>query len=220
MPRNESKRFASALVALAEYYGRDLSEGVIGLYRQGLQQYDIAAIEAAIGRHLQNPDSGQWMPKIADIVRMIEGTTQDAAALAWAKVMRAVGSVGQYQSLAFDDAVIHLVIDDLGGWPKLCQTTEEELPFLAKRFETNYRAYRRRADDIPAHPRYLPGVSEMANSAAGHRSDPPRLVGDLERAKSVMLGGTSAPRLQVSSFGERASAEVLRLVGGRNESAA
>lgn len=219
MNQDDSIRFAVALVALAEYYGRDLSEGVIGLYQQGLQGYDIDAIERAIGAHLQNPDSGQWMPKIADIVRMIEGTTQDAAALAWAKVMRAVGSVGQYQSLAFDDPVIHLVIDDLGGWPGLCQTTEDELPFLAKRFETNYRAYRRRANDIPPHPRYLVGVSEISNGAAGHRSDPPRLVGDQEKAKRVMLGGSSAPRLQISRFGERASAEVLRLVD-RNESAA
>ncbi len=219
MNRNDSFRFAKALVALAEYYGRELSEGVIDLYRQGLQSYDIETIEHAIGAHLQNPDTGQWMPKIADIVRMIEGTTQDAAALAWAKVMRAVGSVGQYQSLAFDDALIHLVVDDLGGWPGICQTSEDELPFLAKRFETNYRAYRRRAGDVPQHPHYLVGVSEMSNSAAGHRSDPPRLVGDPERAKRVMLGGTSAPRLQVSSFGEHAAAEVLRLVE-RNESAA
>lgn len=211
MTNHDYKRFFQALTALADYYGKALSEGSMLLYRQGLQGYEIDAIERAIGIHVQNPDSGQWMPKIADIVRMIEGTTQDAAALAWAKVMRAVGSVGQYQSIVFDDAVIHLVVDDLGGWPKLCQTTEDELPFLAKRFETNYRAYRRRADDIPAHPRYLPGVCEMSNAAAGHLSDPPRLVGDQEKAKRVMLGGTDKARLQISGMGEVA-AEVLRLV--------
>lgn len=212
MTRNDSMRFAKALVALAEYYGRELSEGVIDLYRQGLQQYDIGAIEAAIGRHLQNPDSGQWMPKIADIVRMIEGTTQDAAALAWAKVMRAVGSVGQYQSLAFDDALIHLAIDDLGGWPKLCQTTEDELPFLAKRFETTYRAYRRRGDDVPPHPRYLVGISEMSNVAAGQKSDPPRLVGDRDKAQAVLAGGSDAPRLAVHVASVLPAGKALRLI--------
>jgi len=65
-----------------------------------------------------------WMPKIADIVRMIDGSTQSAAATAWAKVMRAVGSVGQYQSLAFDDPVIHLAIDETGGWISLCRIEE------------------------------------------------------------------------------------------------
>lgn len=210
---NPETRFAKALAALAEYYGRELSEGVIALYWQGLQQYPIDEIEAAIGRHLQNPDSGQWMPKIADIVRMIDGTTQGAAALAWAKVMRAVGAVGQYQSLAFDDAVIHLTVDDLGGWPKLCQVAEQELPFLQKRFETSYRAYRSRGADLPPHPRYLAGVSEMQNAAQGCPYDPPALVGDRERAQLVYRGGSDAPRLPVY-VGQVAPASIqLRLVG-------
>lgn len=205
---NPEIRFAKAFLALAEYYGRELSEGVIALYWQGLQQYPINDIEAAIGRHLQNPDSGQWMPKIADIVRMIDGTTQSAAAMAWAKIMRAVGCVGQYQSIAFDDAVIHLVLDDMGGWPKLCQTSEEELPFVQKRFETSYRAYRQRGNDMPAYPRYLAGVSETANSAQGYRSDPPRLVGDLAKARQVFSGGSDVARLPVHV----ASEPMLKLI--------
>lgn len=210
---NATLRFAKALSALAEYYGRELSEGVIALYWQGLQQYPIDEIEAAIGRHLQNPDSGQWMPKIADIVRAIDGTTQSAAALAWAKVMRAVGAVGQWESVGFDDPVIHLTIDDLGGWPKLCQTTESELPFLQKRFETTYRAYRSRGADLPPHPRYLAGVSEMQNAAEGYRADPPRLVGDLEQAQLVYRGGSDAPRLPVHVGVIGPATAALRLVG-------
>jgi hypothetical protein len=205
-------RFAKALSALAEYYGKELSDGVIALYWQGLSQYGIADLEAAIGRHLQNPDTGQWMPKIADIVRMIDGTTQGAAAMAWAKTMRAVGSVGQYQSLAFDDALIHLVIDDLGGWPGICQVEEAELPFLQKRFETIYRAYKMRGSDVPPHRRYLVGVSEIQNGAKGYQPDPPRLVGDLERARAVLSGGSDAPRLPIHAA-DAVPAERLRLIG-------
>ena len=213
MSKNPSVRFVKALVALAEYYGRDLSEGVIQLYWQGLSQYSIDDIEAAIGRHLQNPDTGQWMPKIADVVRMIEGTTQSSAAMAWAKVMRAVGSVGMYQSLAFDDALIHLVIDDLGGWHGICQISEAELPFLQKRFETNYRAYKLRGADVPPHPRYLVGISETLNSAKGYRSDPPRLVGDPFKAQAVLAGGSDAPRLPVHVAHSAPLVERLRLIG-------
>ena len=206
-------RFAKALSALAEYYGKELSDGVISLYWKGLQQFSIDEIEVAIGRHLQNPDSGQWMPKIADIVRMLEGTTLNAAVLAWAKVMQAVGSVGQYQSLAFDDAVIHLVIDDLGGWPGVCQTAEAELPFLQKRFENSYRAYKQRGQDLPTYPRYLAGVSETQNRGQGYKADPPRLVGDLSKAQLVFRGGSDAPRLPVH-VGQLPPAEaVLRLIG-------
>ena len=207
-------RFVTALSALADYYGKPLSDGAIGLYWQGLQNFDMDQIERAIGIHLQNPDSGQWMPKIADLVRMLEGTSQDAAAMAWAKVQRAVGGVGQYQSLAFDDPLIHLVIDDLGGWPGICQCSEHELPFLAKRFENNYRAYRNRGGDVPQHLRYLPGVNEIANAAKGYKSDAPRLVGDAERAKRVLLGGSDKPRLQITA-GE-AAAEVVMLIARKD----
>ena len=170
----QKKRFAMALSALAEYYGRELSDGVIALYWQGLSNFSIADIEAAIGRHIQNPDSGMWMPKIADIVRMIDGSTQSAAATAWAKVMRAVGSVGQYQSLAFDDPVIHLAIEENGGWISLCRIEEAELPFVQKRFETSYRNYRVRGGDLPAQqlcqqcPR-TPIGRVGARGAGGHR---------------------------------------------------
>jgi hypothetical protein len=206
----DKKRFLAAMTALTDYYGKPLSTATIDLYWHGLVEFDIEQVEKAISMHVRNPDSGQWMPKIADLVKMIEGTTQDAAGQAWAKVLRAVASVGMYESLAFDDPIIHLVIGDISSWPALCQLSEAELPFLAKRFENSYRAYRRRISDLPAHPRYLIGVTEMSNSNEGFRSDPPRLVGDPRRAEQVLLNGTSAPRLQVTS-GHKV-ADALRLV--------
>lgn len=210
---NDQVRFGKALSALAEYYGKPMPEGVISLYWQGLSRYPVGEIEAAIWRHIQNPDNGQWMPKVADIVRMIDGDSHGAAALAWAKVMRAVGAVGTYQSLAFDDAVINLVIDDLGGWPGICQTAESELPFLQKRFETAYRAYRQRRDDLPPYPRYLVGLCEQSNAARGYRSDPPFLVGDKAKAQAVLTGGSDAPRLPVHVGAVMPSVPALKLVG-------
>lgn len=198
MIREDFIRFGEALAGLADYYGKPLSDGVINLYWQGLQAFEIDQVERAIWQHLQNPDNGQWMPRIADLVRALEGSSQDAAALAWGNVMQAVSRVGMHQSIAFDDPIIHLVIDDLGGWPGLCQTPEREQPFMAKRFEAAYRAYRQRGAALPPHPRHLAGVSEIANAGRGYTSDPPRLVGDPEAARRVMLAGTNAPRLQVT----------------------
>lgn len=192
-----SLRFAKAFSALAEYYGKDLSDGVIALYWQGLDRYNIEDIEAAIGRHIQNPDSGQWMPKIADIVRMIEGTTQSASAIAWGKVMRAIGSVGTYNSVCFDDPCIHLAISDLGGWVEMGKCSSEELPFLQNRFDKAYRAYKARGQDLPPHQKYLPGICETTNAAAGHKVDPPLFAGSREGARKVYLGGSNAPRLPV-----------------------
>lgn len=195
--KSESVRFAKALVVLAEYYGKEISEGVIGLYWQGLKQYEIGVIESAIARHIQNPDNGQFMPKIADIVRMIEGTTQGASAIAWGKVMRAIGAVGTYQSICFDDPCIHLAIGDIGGWVDIGKCSQDDLPFLQNRFDKAYRAYRCRGSDLPPYPRHLPGICEISNSASGHPVDPPMLAGDKELARLVYQGGSDAPRLPV-----------------------
>jgi hypothetical protein len=37
--------------------------------------------------------------------------------------------VGAYQSVVFDDPLIHLVLEDLGGWIKICSTLIKDLIF-------------------------------------------------------------------------------------------
>src|ERR1700722_10096887 len=96
MQSTDKKRFATLLAGIADYYGKELSNGVIALYWQGLQAYDIEAVEKALWEHTQNPDAGQFMPKIADITRTMQGRTQDQAAIAWAKVDAAVRRIGSY----------------------------------------------------------------------------------------------------------------------------
>lgn len=196
----DKRRFALAIHALAEYYGKPMSDGVLSLYWQGLDGYDINVIESAIGKHLRNPDNGTWMPKIADIIKMIEGNTADMAVVAWKKVIDAISRVGQYQSIAFDDPLIHAAIDGIGGWPALCQLPETELVFVQKRFEQIYRGYRSRGE-TPVYPRYLVGVSEIQNAGSGYKPSPPRLVGNQERAALVVRNGSDNAALPVSPAG-------------------
>ncbi|MBC7293083.1 MAG: hypothetical protein H5T84_03055, partial [Thermoleophilia bacterium] len=95
--RHEDKpQFAAMMNALAEYYNREISEGLMGMYWQGLEHHDLSAVREAMNRHMQNPESGQFFPKIADIARMLTGTSSDRALQAWAKVDQAVRRVGTY----------------------------------------------------------------------------------------------------------------------------
>ena len=136
----DKQRFARAIAALHEYYGKGVSEAVVELYWQGLYQYTNDQLETAVMRHIQNPDNGQWMPKVSDLVKMMAGSTQDAALTAWNKVERAISGVGTHRSVVFDDPIIHVVLEDLGGWIDLGATPEKELPFVRKRFEEIYRS--------------------------------------------------------------------------------
>jgi hypothetical protein len=194
----EKRRFASLVVGLADYYKQELSKAVIGLYWEGLKQYDYEVIEKAAWAHTQNPDSGQWMPKIADIVKMLAGRTDDQAKVAWAKVDRALrSSPGVYSSVAFDDPLIHRVLADMGGWASFGAKDEHEWPFVAKEFESRYRAYRMRGD-TPPYPPTLIGLAEAQNYAAGIQVKPEVvLIGHRDTAIAVLKAGTNTPLLQL-----------------------
>jgi hypothetical protein len=196
MQANDKKRFATLLAGVAEYYGKELSPGVISLYWMGLQQYDIEAVEKALWDHTQSPDNGQFMPKIADITRAMQGRTQDQAAIAWSKVDQAVRRVGTYADVAFDDPIIHRVIADMGGWIWFGNQIEDEWPFVAKNFENRYRGYRVRGE-APDYAPVLIGMANAHNQKEGYRSQPPILIGNQNHAKAVMSGGTTAPLLEM-----------------------
>ena len=142
MNQNDYDDFDETIVAVGEQYGKSLSEGVKMLYWQGLINYDLKAVQQALYRHIRNPDNGQFMPKVADIIRMLQGSTQDSALIAWSKVDKAVRSVGTQVTVVFDDPIIHRVLQDMGGWLALGTKQETEWPFVAKEFENRYRGYK------------------------------------------------------------------------------
>src|SRR5439155_23069574 len=128
-------------------------------------------------RHEMNRDNDQFVPKPAAVVRMLQGSSQDSALMAWAKVIKAITRFGPYQTVVFDDEIIHAVISDMGGWIKLGQMTEKEQPFRAQEFENRYRALKTASPGF-AYPRKLSGITDTTNSANGYPEQTPILVGD------------------------------------------
>lgn len=189
----ERRRFAALLTALSDYYKSEISKAVAGIYWQGLKQYDYEAIERACWAHTQLPDeAGRWMPRNSDIIKMIEGSTVDQAAVAWSKVESAIHTRGPWDDLIFDDPLIHRVVADMGGWIKVCSIPDEkDLHFAGKEFQTRYRAFRMRGEQ-PEYPAKLTGSSNAHNSAHSLPLLPPILVGNPEKAKQVFKRGVGA----------------------------
>ena len=205
-PQVDYERFLTVLTGVADYYAKELSEGVISLYWQGLKQYDIEAVEKSLWDHTQNPDNGQFMPKIADLTRAMQGRTQDQAAIAWSKVDSASRRVGTYQDVVFDDPIIHRVISDMGGWIWFGNQLEVEWPFIAKNFESRYRGYRLRCES-PEYAPVLVGMANAQNQQNGFKVNSPILIGNQQKANSVMIGGTNAPLLEMRQY----RSEMLKL---------
>lgn len=192
MKENDKKRFAECLVAFAEMYNQTLSRNVQKLWFETLSDYEIEAVEKAFRKLLRSPDFGQFMPKPNDVIRMLEGSSFDIAAIAWTKAERAIGSPGLNYDICFDDAIINRVISDLGGWVKFCLSEAKDWPFIEKDFKERYKAYRSRGN-LTEYTRQLTGHANAENVPKGYPAEPPRLFGDVEKARQVLVAGTTAP---------------------------
>ena len=195
MLESDKPEFFKLITDVHKFYRQETSAFSLQVWWTTMQQFDFAAVREAMGRHAMNPDSGQFLPKPADVVKMLAGSTQDAALIAWTKVDRAVRSVGPHQSVCFDDALINAVVSDMGGWIQLCKCDkEDEWPFRRNEFVNRFRGYRMRSA-APEYPAHLIGISESANAHTGRNIATPILIGDQERALKVLLGGNSLPVL-------------------------
>lgn len=183
MTAQDFERFAGLMLILGEYYGREVSRAMIALYFQVLARFSFQAIEQAVLFHLQNPDGGRFFPKVADLVRRIEGSAEDKALSAWAKVDQALCTVGPYASVDFGDPLIHRVIVEMGGWIALGKKSENDWPFVAREFIARYRSYAGR-DLVPNAPAYLPGIVELENRQRGFPPPRPERVGLEQNARA------------------------------------
>ncbi len=197
MVEDDKREFADVLKAVLDLYGKEASAPVLRLWWSALEQFSIGEVRHGLTRFVRSADSGTFPPKPADIIRMIEGTSGDRGMLAWGKVQEAFGRVGGWQSIAFDDPMIHAVIEDMGGWPKLCSTEGNDMPFRSAEFAKRYRAYAEIG--LERFPPYLTGRYETENRMHGYEVAPPMLVGDPIKAAKVIEAGQAAPRLQVTN---------------------
>lgn len=211
MQPNDRKNFVTLITGIADYYSKELSITSIGLYWEGLKQYDYPAIERALWQHTQNPDSGQFMPKIADVTKVLQGRTEDQAQLAWSKVDGAVRRIGVWADVAFDDPIIHRVLHDMGGWVRINSFEDENWPFVAKEFITRYRGFRI-SGQIPDYPKYLLGTASTHNTAEGLAKPCVRLVGNQAATLQVINLGKPIGALLLDGAPPAAGA-TLALVG-------
>jgi len=166
-------------------YRQELSPDVVELWWNVLADYDLAAIKQALTKHLRNPDTGQYMPKPADVIKFMSGSTQDAALMAWAKVHACVRRHGSWSDMVFDDPIVHAVIQDMGGWIKLCEMLETDVPFRGKEFENRYRAYARQQQRVQCLPVMI-GRATLHNQANGYDSPPPEMIGNEEKCREML----------------------------------
>jgi len=170
--------FAKIMAVLAEVYdgGTPPSKLKIEIYSKALANVPIEKIKSAVEKMIQTRVYPSF-PKPAEIIQEIQGTTEDRATTAWIEFVNTIRRVGTYESVQFDDPVIHSVCQFLGGWPEAGNWPESELKWKQKEFERLYSIMTNKDQ----HPRYLPGIHEGQNGA--------------ENTKIVMIGRRPALKM-------------------------
>lgn len=193
MQANQVDQFNQILISAAEVVGKSISPESLVLYWDLLSTFELDDVVRAVKAHLQNAEVGAFMPKPADIIKHIEGTSDSRSMQAWSKVVKAIRFIGPHQSICFDDPIVHSVLDDMGGWVKFGTVTDDEMPFLGNEFDKRYRGYL--IHPVEKYKNYLIGISEgqMGKDFEGH----PVLFGDTDRAKYVFANGEDKSMISI-----------------------
>jgi hypothetical protein len=139
-----NEKTATAIAGLYAFYDRELSEFAIEVWADALAEFDQADVRSAIQAHIRDPDAGRWLPKPADLIRKLRGSTDDAAQLAWGRVLRAAQAGGGSFDGPAGDA-----LDSLGGMAVVRRADESQNGFMQRRFVDAFMAHSRRAACVP-----------------------------------------------------------------------
>jgi hypothetical protein len=198
MQPSDKKDFALLIAGVYAYHRQPCSDALIAMYWRGCQRWEFDQVQRAVDVLTHDAEAGRFPPKIGDLARVLEGTHTDRAALAWGKTLEAMSSVGSYTDVVFDDAAIHAVVEDLGGWPKLCRTETKDLGYVQHRFCESYKAYAGRGKFD--YPRRLMGDRSPDYEFEKKGLPPPKaaLIGDPNACRSVYQGGNLAGKTLIS----------------------
>lgn len=182
----ERSGFNQVLKQLGESYNKNVTSSITQVYWQVLRYHTSNDIRNAIYKHISDKQYDSFFPKPINLLDWINNQLQICALDAWDKVTLAIEQVGAYDSVAFDDPVIHIGIKKLGGWVYFCSRTQDQLLELMSIFLTTYNKII--LCHIDTYPTHLPGLIEITNQYQHLDLPDPKFIGNLNIAKQVSQG--------------------------------
>jgi len=151
------KTFSEMVEILEAGYREKLSKGASKIYWDMLNKYDDDIIKEATIKCIREL---KFFPKISEIIEIIKSNSVDEAELAWISLLDKIEYVGHYQSVSFPEyPAIGAVVEALGGWLSICETTFAEEKWIKKEFIKLYPIMKRRGE----YPDKLIGQFELDN---------------------------------------------------------
>ena len=203
MTNNDFQEFCAILSATIMLIKPEFvpTKQYMDFYFLTLKDFDIVQIRRALTKHIQNPVTGMYIPKPADLMKYLKPTTGNDAARQWSIVMQAISSCGgRYSNVYFEDVITNTIIHEM-SWGNICNITDTSEPFERKRFLQAYENYSNFApqyeaginygichnhnvDKLEHEPVYL-----VRNNGAYELTDTeelPKLIADQKRANALV----------------------------------
>ena len=183
------------IAEMFSYYSKDVRSGAVNVYKRALKDIPLDQLVEMFDKHIADPDSGQFIPKVADFVRVNQGTKKGNAVAAWNKIYRAITEIGPYQSFVIDDPWAMKCIEEVGGFARLCELTDKDLDFKYNEFARLYESYRAQGtpDKFPSR---VKGYIEKESGVEQETL----LIGDESRAMRVMAAGQNRTGLNIKKL--------------------
>jgi len=164
----DAERFDAGMRALGETFQKEPTAFQQEIYFQTLQDLTVEQFEKACIQIIKTRTITGTFPLVAEIREAVKGgeeSVEARIAIAWDMLMYAVERHGHYDSVRFDDPIIHTILKSWGGWLQWSGTvTNDELKWARKDFEKLYRAYA----TLEVRPdNYCIGAIEHENGLAG-----------------------------------------------------
>ena len=135
MTKDDYPAFISAWRSAMSIYGKDLEQTTGATIFALLMHYSLDDIAEALDSHLCDPNSGQFPPKPADIVRNIQRVMNAEAGRVFDIILR---RLNPYASVQFTDQRAAGAVCALGGWLQLCEINNNEIERTRARFIEAY----------------------------------------------------------------------------------
>ena len=196
--------------------GKD-PERVITTLFAALAPYPLELVREAVIAHCR---SEKFFPMLADIVRRIDGTAEERAAVAWAALRDAIRR-HTAESIKFSSPAMHYAIKQMGGWLKLCYMSSRELDFREKTFAMFYSIGERKASWDGANgtykvPNYFLGECDLSNRLNGYEKIVPIKILELgtgNKIDVIMLeSGERRPELKSQNDIKQLTQKIAKII--------
>lgn len=168
MTNLEANEFLERLGLLSELFngaGAVFSEAKATLYFEALRDLPLASVVRGLNEAVK---VCTFMPKPAEIRKLVVGDDEDTAELAWLEFKRLARDAGGYASPTFSDpALADAIVAVFGSWEAACWSDFSPEMWSSKRKEFGrvYRAMRTRGQTGP---KQIAGFFARENALRGY----------------------------------------------------